>query len=107
MRMRGGAWVRVLRLVGVGCAVVAAGTLVTSFRFRGFLTVGGMKVERSSGVQLHLTSLADGRLGPSAYRFVDWLAAAGQSWWQVLPPGPPQPQGPPDKARPAFPARRG
>ena len=24
-----------------------------------------------------------------AYRFVDWLAAAGQRWWQVLPLGPP------------------
>jgi 4-alpha-glucanotransferase len=66
-----------------------------------------MKVERSSGVQLHLTSLADGRLGPSAYRFVDWLAAAGQSWWQVLPLGPPDRQGSPYKARSAFAAWRG
>jgi 4-alpha-glucanotransferase len=39
---------------------------------------------RSSGVQLHLTSLPDGCLGPSAYAWVDFLAAAGQSWWQVL-----------------------
>ena len=44
---------------------------------------------RSSGVQLHITSLPGGRLGPDAYRFIDWLAAAGQSWWQVLPLGPP------------------
>ena len=42
-----------------------------------------------SGVQLHLTSLPGGRLGREAYRFVDWLAAAGQTWWQVLPLGPP------------------
>src|SRR5207249_1041590 len=34
---------------------------------------------RSSGVLLHPTSLPDGRLGKHAYRFVDWLAAAGQS----------------------------
>ena len=30
-----------------------------------------------------------GRLGPEARAFVDWLAAAGQSWWQMLPLGPP------------------
>ena len=44
---------------------------------------------RSSGVQLHLTSLPGGRLGPEARRFVDWLAEAGQRWWQMLPLGPP------------------
>jgi 4-alpha-glucanotransferase len=44
---------------------------------------------RSSGVQLHITSLPGGRLGREAYKFVDWLASAGQSWWQVLPLGPP------------------
>jgi 4-alpha-glucanotransferase len=32
----------------------------------------------SAGVQLHPTSLPSGRLGDDAYRFVDWLAAAGQ-----------------------------
>jgi 4-alpha-glucanotransferase len=57
---------------------------------------------RCSGVQLHLTSLPDGRLGASAFRFVDWLAAAGQSWWQVLPLGPPDRYGSPYKARSAF-----
>src|SRR5450755_1191714 len=46
-------------------------------------------LSRSSGIQLHITSLPGGRLGPEAYRFVDWLASAGQSWWQVLPLGPP------------------
>jgi 4-alpha-glucanotransferase len=50
---------------------------------------------RSSGVLLHPTSLPAGRLGPEAYAFVDWLAAAGQSWWQVLPLGPPDPTGSP------------
>ena len=29
-----------------------------------------------------------GDLGPNAYAWVDALAAAGQSWWQVLPLGP-------------------
>jgi 4-alpha-glucanotransferase len=44
---------------------------------------------RSAGILLHPTSLPSGRLDRDAYRFVDWLAAAGQSWWQVLPLGPP------------------
>jgi 4-alpha-glucanotransferase len=57
---------------------------------------------RSSGVQLHPTSLPGGRLGPDAYRFADWLAAAGQSWWQVLPLGPPDRYRSPYKARSAF-----
>jgi 4-alpha-glucanotransferase len=61
-----------------------------------------MDIPRSSGVQLHLTSLPGGRLGADAYRFVDWLAAAGQSWWQVLPLGPPDRNGSPYKARSAF-----
>src|SRR5579863_9571657 len=61
-----------------------------------------MELPRSSGVQLHLTSLPGGRLGPEAYRFVDWLAAAGQTWWQVLPLGPPDRYGSPYKARSAF-----
>jgi len=62
---------------------------------------------RSSGVQLHLTSLPDGRLGPSAYAWVDFLAAAGQSWWQVLPLGPPDRHRSPYKSRSAFVAWRG
>jgi 4-alpha-glucanotransferase len=61
-----------------------------------------IELRRSSGVQLHLTSLPGGRLGPQAYRFVDWLAAAGQTWWQVLPLGPPDRYGSPYKARSAF-----
>lgn len=46
-------------------------------------------LERSAGILLHPTSLPSGKLDREAYRFVDWLAAAGQSWWQVLPLGPP------------------
>jgi 4-alpha-glucanotransferase len=44
---------------------------------------------RSAGLLLHVASLPGGRLGPEAYRFVDFLEAAGQRWWQVLPLGPP------------------
>jgi 4-alpha-glucanotransferase len=47
---------------------------------------------RSSGILLHPTSLPGkfgiGDLGDEAYAFVDFLAAAGQSLWQVLPLGP-------------------
>lgn len=59
-------------------------------------------IPRSSGVLLHVTSLPGGRLGREAFRFVDWLVAAGQSWWQVLPLGPPDRYGSPYKARSAF-----
>jgi 4-alpha-glucanotransferase len=58
-------------------------------------------------VQLHPTSLPAGRLGDDAYRFVDWLAAAGQSWWQMLPLGPPDRARSPYKAKSAFAAWRG
>ena len=61
-----------------------------------------MNLPRSSGVQLHPTSLPGGRLGPEAEAFVDWLAAAGQSWWQMLPLGPPDRYGSPYKAKSAF-----
>ena len=51
---------------------------------------------------LHVTSLPGGRFGREAYRFVDWLAAAGQTWWQVLPLGPPDTDGSPYMASSAF-----
>jgi 4-alpha-glucanotransferase len=45
--------------------------------------------ERAAGLLLHPTSLpgafGNGDLGEPAYRFVDFLAAAGQRWWQMLP----------------------
>jgi 4-alpha-glucanotransferase len=65
------------------------------------------QLPRSSGVQLHITSLPGGRLGRSAYRFVDWLHEAGQTWWQMLPLGPPDRWGSPYKARSAFAAWSG
>jgi 4-alpha-glucanotransferase len=61
-----------------------------------------LSLPRSAGVQLHPTSLPGGRLGDEAYRFVDWLAAAGQTWWQMLPLGPPGEGGSPYKSPSAF-----
>jgi len=61
-----------------------------------------VRLPRSSGILLHPTSLPGGRLGGEAYRFVDWLAAAGQSWWQMLPLGPPDEFGSPYRTTSAF-----
>lgn len=51
-----------------------------------------MKFPRRSGVLLHPTSLPGhfgiGDLGEYAIRFVDWLANARQTYWQVLPLSP-------------------
>jgi 4-alpha-glucanotransferase len=66
-----------------------------------------VRLERSIGIQLHPTSLPEGRLGPGAYAFVDWLAAAGASYWQVLPLGPPDEHGSPYASASAFACWRG
>ena len=51
-----------------------------------------MKFPRASGLLLHPTSLPGkngiGELGSAAFEWVDYLAAAGQKIWQVLPLGP-------------------
>jgi 4-alpha-glucanotransferase len=51
-----------------------------------------MVLTRSSGVILHPSSFPGpdgiGDLGPEAYRWIDFLAEAGCSLWQVLPLGP-------------------
>lgn len=48
--------------------------------------------QRTAGVLLHITSLPGphgmGDFGPDAFRFVDWLASAGQRLWQLLPTTP-------------------
>jgi 4-alpha-glucanotransferase len=75
------------------------GMCAVSIRHAAFVN---LSLVRSSGVQLHPTSLPGGRLGRDAYAFVDWLAAARQSWWQMLPLGPPDRYGSPYKARSAF-----
>lgn len=47
---------------------------------------------RSSGLLLHPTSLPGpfgiGDIGPAAHAWIDTLARAGQTWWQLLPVGP-------------------
>lgn len=52
-----------------------------------------MRFPRSSGVLCHITSLPSkygiGDLGPAAMEFVDFLQAAGQGIWQILPLVPP------------------
>src|SRR6476646_12283529 len=51
-----------------------------------------MTSPRRSGILLHPTSLPSrwgiGALDASAYAFVDFLIAAGQQLWQVMPLGP-------------------
>jgi 4-alpha-glucanotransferase len=49
-------------------------------------------------VLLHVSSLPGGTLGPAARAFVDFLAAAGCSVWQVLPLVPPDEDGSPYRA---------
>ncbi|MGD9694095.1 MAG: 4-alpha-glucanotransferase [Thermoleophilia bacterium] len=57
---------------------------------------------RRAGVLLHLSSLPEGRLGDGARRMIDWLAEAGQGWWQVLPLSPPDAYGSPYAGLSAF-----
>ena len=49
-------------------------------------------LKRASGILLPVSSLPGpwgiGTLGEEARRFVDFLAAAGQTYWQILPVGP-------------------
>jgi 4-alpha-glucanotransferase len=51
-----------------------------------------MQVERSCGILCHPTSMPGrygiGELGDGLFRFLDFLAAAGQTLWQLLPLGP-------------------
>jgi len=54
-----------------------------------------MRFQRACGVLLHPTSLPGpygiGGLGSEARRYLEWLAQAGVTWWQVLPLAPPGP----------------
>ena len=49
-------------------------------------------IDRSSGILMPMSSLPSpygiGTMGKSAFQFVDFLAAAGQKYWQLLPLGP-------------------
>ncbi len=77
---------------GNGAAVYddanAASAVFLFLGFRATMT----SLPRSAGVLLHPTSLPGpfgiGDLGPEAYRWVEALASARQTWWQILPLGP-------------------
>ncbi|NCB31012.1 MAG: hypothetical protein EOM66_06340 [Clostridia bacterium] len=49
-------------------------------------------MERSCGILMHISSLPNrfgiGSLGKEAFAYVDFLALAGQRYWQLLPMGP-------------------
>ncbi|MBF0619959.1 MAG: 4-alpha-glucanotransferase [Candidatus Omnitrophica bacterium] len=48
--------------------------------------------ERASGILCHISSLPSsfgvGDIGPEAFKFIDFLARAGQKYWQILPLNP-------------------
>ncbi|MCL1847281.1 MAG: 4-alpha-glucanotransferase [Coriobacteriia bacterium] len=67
----------------------------------------GRPQSRTAGILLAIPSLPGrsgsvGTLGEEAYRFVDFLAAAGQSYWQILPLGPVGKSRSPYQTRSAF-----
>ncbi|MDX1752112.1 MAG: 4-alpha-glucanotransferase [Salinimicrobium sediminis] len=51
-----------------------------------------MKLKRSSGILLHITSLPGkfgiGDIGPNAYKFLNFLKRSGHTYWQILPVNP-------------------
>ncbi len=61
---------------------------------------------RRAGILLHPTSLPSphgiGDLGPASHAFLDWLADAGQTVWQMLPVGPAGPGDSPYSAESSF-----
>lgn len=61
---------------------------------------------RGMGVLCHVTSIPNGgrpgTLGAPARRFIDWLAATGQTYWQVLPVNPTDEYGSPYAGVSAF-----
>ena len=69
------------------------------FRAKAVAHPGEHFENRTAGVLLHPTSLPGpygiGTIGPEAFRFVDWLADTGFTWWQVLPLVPPEAGGSP------------
>jgi len=62
--------------------------------------------QRQAGILLHPTSLPGpygiGDLGPTAHAFVDWLAVAKQTLWQILPLTPVDQAGSPYQSASAF-----
>lgn len=51
-----------------------------------------MRMDRGSGIIMHITSLPGkygiGTFGKEAYKFCDFLKKSGQKYWQILPLGP-------------------
>ncbi len=90
-----------------GSFVLGRGTVFNRFSRRPDVNEADVRLPRSSGILLHPTSLPSGKLDAEAYRFVDWLEAAGQSWWGILPLGPPDEYGSPYAAQSAFAGWRG
>lgn len=68
--------------------------------------VNPMFAARHAGILLHPTSLPGpygiGDMGPSAHTFIEWLAEAGQTLWQVLPLTPIDSSGSPYQSASAF-----
>ncbi len=62
--------------------------------------------DRAAGILLHISSLSGsegiGTLGEGAYRFVDFLENAGQTYWQILPLNPIGPGESPYQSSSAF-----
>ena len=65
-----------------------------------------MSFARCSGILMPLSSLPGGygigSMGAPARKFVDFLAAAGQTIWQILPVGPPAMPTVPTRAAPPL-----
>ena len=57
---------------------------------------------REAGILCHITSLPSGKLGPDAFTFIDLIAEAGISVWQVLPLTPPDEHRSPYASTSAF-----
>ena len=66
----------------------------------------GAPMPRGSGVLCHITSLPNekgpGNIGEPARRFVDFLSATGQKYWQILPLNPTDEHGSPYAGASAF-----
>lgn len=75
------------------CLRFPINSVPTAVERRRSAPIGALMTEsRACGTLLHPTSLPGrfgiGDLGPDAVTFLDWLAEAGQTVWQVLPLGP-------------------
>ena len=83
----------------VGAGIVSTRNSVAANERSGVPAGDAMRLpvldRRRAGVLLHLSALGPGALGAPARRFIDWIADAGFSVWQMLPVGPTGPDGSP------------